>query len=88
MVNTHNLSESVEEYFEFTVKGHTYLFRHLTSEEMEIMKKTDVDALDQYLYQFITKKDANSPDFAEMWKKMIRPECINFQKMIVTEFGG
>lgn len=84
----HDLSQDVQESFEFAVKGHNYFFRQPTTEEMKDMRKLEGEALEQFLLTFISKKDPSSPDFQEVSKQMINPEWINFKKMIEVEFGG
>lgn len=86
----HNLDDSLVEYFDFTVKGHTYRFRHLNTEEMEKLrsfKDNDAEA-QKYLYSFITKINEEDPEFPEIAKQMITPQWVKFRKMIETEFGG
>lgn len=86
----HNLDSEVNEYFEFTVKGHNYRFRHLTMEEIEKMKEfeTDEKKSREYLFGFISKVDETSPEFAEVSKQMIAPHWIRFREMIKAEFSG
>lgn len=84
----HNLDEGVQEYFEFSVKGHVYRFRHLNTEEVHELMKLSGEELEKHIYQFITKVNPESPDFTEISKKMITPEWANFKKMITSEFGA
>lgn len=87
----HNLDDGVSESFEFQVRGHSYVFRHLTTEEMQGMQKLEGKELEEYLYQFISKKDpadSATPDFKEVAKTMITPQWNNFKKMVMTEFGA
>lgn len=86
----HNLDESVQEYFEFSVGGHTYRFRQLNTEDSyryndmkETAKREDLEA---FLYSFITPVGKDSPPFPEVAKKMILPQWRNFNKMIEAEF--
>lgn len=83
----HNL-DSVSESFEFVLKGHTYKFRHLTTEEIqELGKLKDEAKLTEYLYQFITPSSENAPEFSELAKNMIAPQWSMFRKMIQSEMG-
>jgi hypothetical protein len=90
MAQIHNLDESVQEYFEFIVKGHNYRFRHMNTEEMEAWKDVESDDVKakEYLYSFISKVNADSPEFSEVAKTMITPHWLAFKKMVQVEFGG
>ncbi len=92
MAQTYNLSDGIEESFEFNIKGHNYLLKYLTTEEFDEMNKiigeNDSEKLNVFLEQFITKKDPASPSFTEVQRKMIAPEWKNFRKMIAEEFGS
>lgn len=88
MAQIHNLSEGVQESFEFSIKGHEYSFRHLTTEQVEEMQKMQGDELMKFMFQFITKKNDASPDFTVIAKQMIVPEWANFTKMVKAEFGS
>lgn len=83
----HDIDEGVQESFEFRVKGHSYLFRYLNTEELEAFLALTGKDLEQAMYQYITKKDPASPDFPEIARKMISPQWANFTKMIEAEFG-
>ena len=85
----HNLDEGIQEYFEFIVKGHTYRFRQLNTEEIEDIAKVDFEKEDarKYLYRFISKVDPKSPDFEAIANKMIAPQWVKFQEMIKVEMG-
>lgn len=90
MTNNHfDLDDSVREYFEFSVKGHKYRFNHMTTDEVEELKKLGDDDVKtkELLFKFISKVDPKSPSFKEISKKMIVPHWVNFRKMIETEFG-
>lgn len=87
--HNYNLDEGIQEYFEFTVKGHSYKFRFLTTEEAEKIKelKDDEKGIVEYLYKFIDPVSENAPPFVEIAKKMTIPHMIAFNKMVMTEFG-
>lgn len=86
----HNLDSEVNEYFDFTVKGHTYRFRHMTMSEIEKMKEFENDEVKsrKYLFKFISKVNESSPSFEEVSKQMIAPHWIKFRDMIKAEFSG
>lgn len=90
MTKMHNLDQDVNEYFEFTVKGHLYRFRHLTMSEIEKMKEFENDETKsrQYLFTFISKVNETSPDFEEVSRQMIAPHWLRFKEMITAEFSG
>lgn len=87
----YNLDENIYEYFEFIVKGHRYKFRQLNTEELKelqtLAKGNDEDKIQEYLFQFITKVDADTPEFPEIAKKMITKQWIKFRKMLVSEMS-
>lgn len=87
----HDLDAGIQESFEFIVKGHKYRFRQLNTEEIEKLQEVskDKDALKtkEFLFQFITKVDEKSPEFAEVAKQMIAPQWKKFQEMIKKEMG-
>lgn len=86
----HNLDESVSEYFEFVIKGHTYRFQHLNTEEVAELKKVsdDEEKTKEYMYKFILPVSKDAPSFEEISKKMISPQWARFREMITTEFSG
>ncbi len=92
MPKIHNLDESVQEYFDFIVKGHTYRFRHMNTVEAEEMKKIEAKGDEKkqtkYLYKFITPIEEKSPSFEEISKQMIAPQWIKFRKMVTEEYAG
>lgn len=85
---TYNLDDSVNESFKFIANGHTYIFRHLNTEEIDAMRKVSEDEgkFKEFIAQFITKENESSPDFIDIFKKMITPQWRNFNKMIKAEF--
>lgn len=85
----HNLDNEVRETFKFTIKGHTYEFRQMTTEEIDNFQniKTDKE-IREYLYSFITKIDPEGPEFTEIAKQMIAPHWRNFMNMVIAEMGG
>lgn len=93
MNKIHNLDESVSEYFDFIVKGHTYRFRHLNTEEFkELMLLEDKEDSEvqttEFLKQFITPVSEAAPSFEEIYKKMTIPHLRRFTQMIKEEFGA
>ena len=64
MAKIHNLDEQVQEYFEFIVKGHKYKFRHMTTEEIEELRKIEdnEEKSKEFLYSFITKEEETAPN--------------------------
>ena len=95
---TYNLDD-VQEYFTFKVKGHTYQFRHMNSEETGKLRELALKAKnnpedtkiakenEDYLFSFITKVDGDSPEFIDIQKQMIAPQWKRFREMLYTEFG-
>lgn len=86
---SYNLDD-VREYFEFTLKGNIYRFRHMTTEEIEKMatlEKQEAKMTD-YLVSFIDKVDPDAPDFVVIQKQMTIPQWRLFREMVKSEFGG
>lgn len=79
-----------QEYFEFTLKGHVYRFRHMNTSEMaEITTfKDDNEKSLEYLFSFITTEDPEAPDFKEATKTFIAPQWKKFREMLEAEFGA
>jgi hypothetical protein len=86
----HNLDDSVDEYFEFILKGHKYKFRHLNTEEMQdfIKLKDDEEKAKKELFKFIEPVDSKDPSFEEVSKTMLVPHWKKFYEMIQVEFIG
>ena len=97
----HNLDEGVEEYFQFTVKGHTYKFKQPNTEELdeirlatipitEDMDEKEAEAKSkesrESLFKFITP-EGEAPEFKEVSKKMTVPHWNRFNKMVSVEMG-
>lgn len=83
----YNLDEEPE-FFEFIIKGHTYRFRHLTSEEAEELQSiqsSDSKLQQEFFLRFIEKTKEDQPDFIEISKKMNLKHWAAFNKMIVAE---
>lgn len=85
----YNLDDDVKESFHFTIKGHEYEFRQLTTEELDAFQniKNDKD-IREYLYQFITPVLKESPEFKEITKQMLTPHWRNFLNMVKAEMSG
>jgi len=92
MSELYNLDEAVNEHFDFLVKGHTYRFRYMTTEETEKLAsfsdktKEDKKKSDDYFVSFISPVSDNAPDFIEVRKSMIIPQWKKFREMVETEF--
>lgn len=80
--------DDVQEYFTFTIKGHTYHFRHMNTEEMEEMSKIKEDKAQQaYLFKFITPEDEKAPSIQDITKSFTIPNWRAFTNMVETEFS-
>lgn len=93
MNKIHNLDESVAEHFDFIVKGHTYRFRHLNTEEfkqlMKLEEKDDSEtSIAEFFKQFIAPISKDAPSFDDVYKKMTLPHLRRFTQMIREEFGA
>lgn len=91
MVDTkkYNLDEDVRESFRFSVKGHEYDFRQMTTEEIDNFQKLKGEReIREYLYTFVTPVNKESPAFTDLSKKMIAPHWRNFIKMVKVEMMG
>lgn len=85
----HNLDESVNEYFEFIVRGYKYKFNHPNTEQLDELRKlgNDEEKSRQFLFKFIEKIDPKAPNFKDISKSMIAPHWVLFKKMMISEFG-
>lgn len=86
---THNLDDSVNEYFEFSIGGNTYRFRQPNTEEsyqFNKLKDEPPDKIQAFLFTFITPVSADAPPFPSVAKKMILPQWRNFNAMLMAEF--
>lgn len=90
MKETINLDSELSEYFDFIVEGYTYRFRYPTIEEANAF--TDVESDDQkamtLIFSFISKVDDASPDFKDIYPKMIIPKQQKFVQMLKSELGN
>lgn len=85
----YNLDEDVKESFRFTIKGHTYEFRQLNTEEIDKFQNIKEEkAIREYLFSFITPVDASSPSFEDVSKQMLAPHWKNFVNMVRVELSG
>lgn len=89
---TYNLDEDVRESFRFTLKGHEYEFKQLTTEELDefqkfVREKKNDTELRMYFYQFITPVSKDAPQFEDISKQMLTPHWKNFITMVKTEMG-
>lgn len=84
-----NLDEQTKEYFDFTIKGHTYRFTHPTIKEIKEMDelKNDEKNTNEKFFKFISKIDKTSPDWSDVFEKLTVPQLKAFQTMIQEEFG-
>lgn len=85
-----NLDDNVSEYIEFTLKGHKYKFRQLTTEEIDAfqnVKGSDKESR-EYLYQFVSPVDEGTPPFEELAPKMLLQHWKNFLKMVTSVVDG
>lgn len=87
-MTTYNLDDQVSEFFEFTVLGHNYRFKHLNTEEMTNLQKNlkEEDELQKFFANFVTPI-GDAPPFAEISKKMLPGHWKQFRNMITTEMG-
>lgn len=78
-----------QEFFQFTLQGHIYNFRHMNTDEISAMAeiKDDPKKMLDYLYSFISTDDKEAPAFKDIAPKLIAPQWKKFRQMIETEFG-
>lgn len=99
---SYNLSDNVNEDFEFTVSGVAYKMRYPLVSEIETMKEladaaerdrkagkkdTNEKEMQEWMYQFITPVNPDSPPISEILKKQNVKVLQNFNSMFRTEFG-
>lgn len=100
-MSNYNLSDNVNESFEFSIGGVAYIMRYPLVEELETLQtiveknqKLEKEGLDtdntefrKYLYEFITPKEKDSVEIGEVLKKQNLRVMVNFNNMVKTEFG-
>lgn len=101
MSGKYNLNDNVNDYFEFEVGGYTYKMLYPTMEQVEKLQaliteseekkasgeKTDDQAITEWMYDFITPLDADSPSISEIMGKQNIRVMRNFNTMFITEFS-
>jgi len=90
MKETINLDSELSEYFDFIVEGHTYRFRYPTIEEAGNLSNMaeDEEKTMAFIFSFINKVDDASPDFKDIYPKMIIPKQQKFVQMLKSELGN
>lgn len=80
--------DDVAEYFEFKAKGHIYRFRYMTGDESKKFAETEKtgDAIQDYVFSFITKTEETAPEFKEVFPTLNIPQQNMFWKMLSTQF--
>lgn len=101
-MSNYNLTDNVNESFEFSISGVKYNMRYplmseletaqRLSEERELTedaeKKVEIGKkLEGFMYQFISPVDSASEKIDEVMKKQNLKVLQNFNTMIQTEFG-
>lgn len=103
MSNNYNLTDNVNETFDFSVNDIVYIMRYPTVDEIENLQektkeitekmekggvtKEDEIQVQQLMYDFISPQDPTSPGIATTMKKQNIKVLQNFNIMIKTEFG-
>lgn len=103
MSNNYNLTDNVNETFDFSVNDIVYIMRYPTVDEIENLQektkeitekmekggvtKEDEIQVQQLMYDFISPQDPASPDIATTMKKQNIKVLQNFNTMIKAEFG-
>lgn len=101
-MSNYNLTDNVNESFEFSINGAKYTMRYPLMEELEKAQKlteerekTEDDQkkielgkeLESFMYQFITPVDSQSEPIGDVLNKQNVKVLQNFNVMIKTEFG-
>lgn len=84
---TFNLDADVVESVEFTILGkYTYKFRQMNTEELDAFQNIkDINSEGrEFLYQFVTPINEETPEFKEIAPKLLARHWKNFFKMIVS----
>lgn len=99
---SYNLTDNVNDSFEFVVNGSTYIMKFPLMEELEkaqeLSEKRDVSIdpkekveigkeLEVFMYQFIEPKESSGEPIGEVLKKQNIKVLQNFNTMIQKEFG-
>lgn len=90
MKETINLDSELSEYFDFIVEGYTYRFRYPTVEEAGLFANMtdDEEKITDTIFSFISKVEDTSPDFKDIYPKMIIPKQQKFVQMLKSELGN
>ena len=96
MKNVTNLDIGIEESYQFILKGNTYSFKQLNTEEMAELKAlitADEDDkqeenLKKFLFSFITPVTKDAPSFQEVYKIMLHVQWSKFLDMVMTKLKG
>lgn len=100
-MSSYNLTDNVNEDFQFTINGVEYKMRYPLVEELEKLqqmseqqqkdekagKEVNTKELETYMYTFISPVKADSPSIEEILKKQNVKVLQNFNTMFKTEFG-
>lgn len=100
-MSSYNLTDNVNEDFQFSIAGTEYKMRYPLVEELEALqtmseenqklekegKEVDNKKLETYMYTFISPVIADSPSVEEILKKQNVKVLQNFNTMFKTEFG-
>lgn len=103
-MSNYNLSDNVNDSFQFSINGLVYKMRYpLVSEIEELQEKTkliekkkkeDKDVtkeeqdLEKWMYSFTDPVEPSSPPIKELLEKQNIKVMQNFQTMFKTEFGA
>ncbi len=101
---SYNLSDNVNDSFNFSIKGMEYSMRYpLVSEIEELQTKTkafekrkadgkdvtkEEKEIENFMYSFVSPTTADAPPIKELLEKQNIKVMQNFQTMFKTEFGA
>lgn len=101
-MSNYNLTDNVNESFEFSINGAKYTMRYPRMEELEKAQKLTEERektesetvktklgkdLEEFMYQFISPVDSQSEPIGDALNKQNVKVLQNFNVMIKTEFG-
>lgn len=103
-MSNYNLTDNVNDSFQFSIKGIVYDMRYPLMEELEELQKKsqeieskkakgkdtskDDKELMDWMFSFATPVDENSPPLKDIIQKQNIKVIQNFQTMFKTEFGA
>lgn len=87
--NVHNLDDQQpEDFFRFQLNGKIYQMKYPTMEEIQKAQKLSDQEKVEWIYEFITAEDKDTPPIKEALAKKNVKFLQAFNNMVATQFGA